>query len=161
MLLLRRRWAAIRLSHERLLRYREAGFTLNSLCLGLMGSSLFNPETGRRLPTHIVVNPKSLSTGKIQDVDATYEHPLELPSCFRRALAYADCTFNYDRLTGERLSPEKTQEFRELGLAVNNALQRAIKQRLACNWPYCTERRSGGISPGSRNNVEPTDSGGM
>jgi hypothetical protein len=139
----------IRLSHERLLRHREMGFTLNSLCLGLMSESRFDPETGRRLPTYIVVDPKALASGKINDVDATYEHPLELPPCFRRALAYADCVFNYDRLTGGRLSAEKTQAFRELGLAVNNALQRAMEQRLVCNWPYCTERRGDRIAPGS------------
>jgi hypothetical protein len=139
----------IRVSHERLLRYREMGFTLNSLCLGLMSSSLFDPETGKRLPTYIVVDPKSLASGKRHDVEATYEHPLELPPCFRRALVYSDCVFNYDRLNGKRLPTAKTDAFRELGVALDNAFQRAIEQRLVCNWPYCTERRTGELNPGS------------
>jgi hypothetical protein len=32
---------------------------------------------------------------------------------------------------------------------LNNAFQRAIEQRLVCNWPYCTERRTGSFHPGS------------
>lgn len=139
----------IRVSHELLLRYSERGFTLNSLCLGLMSSSLFDPETGKRLASYIVVDPKALASGKIDDIDATYEHPLELPQCFHRALVYSDCVFNYDRLTGKRLSELNTASFRQLGLALNNAFQQAIDQRIFCNWPYCTERRTDGLAPGS------------
>jgi hypothetical protein len=139
----------IRVSHDLLLHYRERGFTLNSLCLGLMSETLFDPETGKRLPTYIMVDPKSLASGKIRDIDVTYEHPLELPQCFNRALVYSDCTINFDRLTGDRLPKEKIEAFRTLGLALNNAFQRAIEQRLVCNWPYCSERRTGRFVPGS------------
>jgi hypothetical protein len=139
----------IRVSHERLVRYHTKGFTLNSLCLGLMSETLFDPETGKRLPTFIFASAESLAAGKADSVDATYEHPMELPNCFRRALAYSDCVFNFDRLTGERLPQSKTQAFRELGLAVNKALERAIEQRLVCNWPFCTERRNDNLAPGS------------
>ena len=64
----------IRVSHERLVRYRNKGFTLDSLCLGLMSSTLFDPETGKRLPTYIVAKAESMATGNVNSVDATYEH---------------------------------------------------------------------------------------
>jgi hypothetical protein len=131
----------ITVSHERLLRYAERGFTLNSLCLGLMSETLFDPETGRRLPTYILVNAAKAAGGTPPDVESTFEHPLELPSCFRRALPYMDCVFNFDRLTGEPLSDAKKLGFRELGRSLNEALERAVAERLVCRWPFCSERR--------------------
>jgi hypothetical protein len=133
----------ITVSHERLLRYRDMGFTLNSLCLGLMSETLFDPETGKRLPTFIVIDADAAaSSGTIRGNDTTYEHPLELPRCFRRALPYSDCVFNFDRLTGQPLSEDKKLAFQALGKSLNEAFERAIKERLVCSWPFCTERRS-------------------
>ena len=38
--------------------YTDRGFSLNSMCMGLMSGIRFDPETGDHLPTYIVVAPK-------------------------------------------------------------------------------------------------------
>jgi hypothetical protein len=136
----------IAISHERLIRYRTGGYTLNSLCLGLISESKFDPETGERLPTFIV------STKGI-----TQEHPLELPSCYQRALPFSDCTFNFDRLTGKRLTVDEKSKVREIGRGIDDAMVAAIKERAVCSWPFCAERwpkmesywSEGSLAPGS------------
>jgi Helix-hairpin-helix containing domain len=96
-------------SHERLIRYQEMGFTLNSLCLGLVSSTRFDPETGTRLPTYVAAYTVSLRR------KFSAERPLELPKCFSRALIYTDCEFNFDRRTGKPLSENQKQAFKKLG----------------------------------------------
>jgi hypothetical protein len=143
----------ISVSHERLHRYREIGFTLQSLCFGLLSESLFDPETGKRLPTYIAIDfdkIKKINQGREQyvrnnpflnyDVSMTAEHPLELPQCYRRALPYTDCVFNFDRLTGARLGDIERHNFKRLGEALDAAMVTAVRQRLACTWPYCPKR---------------------
>jgi hypothetical protein len=145
----------ISVSHERLVRYREMGFTLQSLCLGLLSETRFDPETGKRLPTYLAIDfdkIKRINKGREQfvrdnpflnyDVSMTAEHPLELPQCYRRALPYTDCAFNFDRLTGERLSDVAKDNFKRLGQALDAAMESAILQRLVCPWPYCPKRYS-------------------
>jgi hypothetical protein len=144
--------ALLTVSQERLARYRQNGFTLNSLCLGLVSETKFDPETGKRLPTYIVIDPtkvvetKKIAHGKesiernIEEVFVSNEFPLELPSCFRRGLPYSDCVFNFDRFTGKPLSEAKKNAFRQLGRALDEAMQRAIENRLVCAWLFCSER---------------------
>jgi hypothetical protein len=133
-------------SHERLLRYRDMGFTLNSLCLGLISETKFDPETGERLPTYVAIAQKAWDERKKQYPKVTVEsylsleHPLELPKCFRRALPYSDCDFKFDRLTGKPLPETKRRQFKVLGEALNETMQQAIKHRLVCTWPFCLER---------------------
>jgi hypothetical protein len=133
-------------SHERLLRYRDMGFTLNSLCLGLISETLFNPETGQRLPTYVALNQQLYDDRRRQYPKVTpesfmsLEHPIELPKCFSRALPYIDCVFNFDRLTGRPLPRARTEEIKRLGEAVNRVMQEAIERRLLCSWPFCRER---------------------
>jgi hypothetical protein len=144
----------IAVSHERLARYRELGFSLNSLCLGLMSESRFDPETGSRLPTFVMAETDTSTPNKVSVV--SYEHPLELPVCYRRALPFTDCTFNYDRLTGKRLSLSETKKVTNIGLTIDGAMKSAIAQRLVCTWPFCFERwpkmedygREGSLSAG-------------
>jgi hypothetical protein len=145
----------IAVSHERLVRYRDMGFTLNSLCLGLLSETKFDPETGNRLPTFIVAKIDSANTSDSGAADkqnsasaekkekvtvVTYEHPIELPICYRRALPFTDCNFDFDRLTGKRLSPAQRKNIHDIGLAIDNAMEKAISQRLVCTWPFCFER---------------------
>jgi hypothetical protein len=136
----------ISVSHERLTRYRELGFTLNSLCLGLISGTLFDPETGRRLPTFITFNQKEFEENRkrtpILDRDdyVSQEHPLELPKCFSRALPFSDCVFNFDRLTGKPLSKAKRERFRAYGQRIKSAMDEAIKRRVICTPPFCHER---------------------
>ena len=146
----------ISVAHERLLRYRDMGFTLNSLCLGLISETRFNPETGQRLPTYIAINQKMFDERRKQYPNLTpesfmsLEHPIELPKCFSRALPYSDCAFNFDRLTGKPLSNAKKEEIKVLGETVNRVMQDAIERRLLCGWPFCRERWT--IDPPDRDN---------
>jgi hypothetical protein len=47
-------------SDEFLARYRAKGFTRESLCLGLISFARFDPETGKRLPTYMVIDEKAV-----------------------------------------------------------------------------------------------------
>jgi hypothetical protein len=47
-------------SDEFLARYVAKGFTLESLCLGLVSEARFDPETGKRLPTFVFFNLEGL-----------------------------------------------------------------------------------------------------
>jgi hypothetical protein len=46
--------ALISISEEFLARYKAKGFSRESLCMGLASRALYDPETGRRLPTYIL-----------------------------------------------------------------------------------------------------------
>lgn len=47
-------------SDDLLARYKAKGFTLESLCMGLVSEARFDPETGKRLPTYIHFNVDGL-----------------------------------------------------------------------------------------------------
>jgi len=125
-------------SHERLVRYRELGFTLNSLCLGLVSYTRFDPETGARLPSYIAADSETVARSGASHVST--ERPLELPKCFYRALIYTDCKLNFDRKTGKPLSEKQRQTFKRLGEAIDEIMQKAMAKHILCAWPYCAER---------------------
>jgi hypothetical protein len=126
----------ITISHEMFLAYRARGFTLNSLCLGLMSSTRYDPETGSRLPTFIAINAERPDG----HTSVSYEHPLKLPDCFRRALPYLDCAFNFHRMTGEPLPESRKAQYAELGRSVNAMIEAAMARGQFCKWPFCSER---------------------
>jgi hypothetical protein len=143
----------IAVSHDKLLAYRAKGFTLNSLCLGLISAAKFDPVTGSRLPTYIAIDAERIAEHKKKypvetakdptgalGAFVTSEHPLELPDCFRRALPYSDCTFNYHRMTGAPLPEVMKEEYAQLGRSVTEMIQNAITKQQFCRWPFCSER---------------------
>jgi hypothetical protein len=145
----------ISVSTERLLRYRQRGFMLNSLCLGLVSETKFDPDSGRRIPTYIYGRPGTAApppqpskskkeTGAGIQFLVTDERPLELPDCFRRGLPLLDCTFNFDRMTGKRLSSQMTRALREIGLAIDQKMRFALKHGHVCDPSGCVERDFGG-----------------
>lgn len=102
-------------------RFISRGFTRQSLCLGLVSETRYNPETGERLPTYIVVNSQANKDLKDHDLhmnnDITHELPLDLPDCFRNGNPYSDCQFKFGRLTGKKLTVEETDIYHRLGAA--------------------------------------------
>jgi hypothetical protein len=118
----------ISISDEVLARFRKEGFSLEATCLGLVSQSRFDPETGRRLATYMIVYQDydpSLVPG--EPGFATEELPLELPKCFRNGTPYSDCVFRYGRESGKPLSREATVNYRLLGIAIANCLSRDLK----------------------------------
>jgi hypothetical protein len=109
----------ISLSSSFLARFTSRGFSRQSACLGLVSESKYNPETGQRLPTYIIVNPAYLK-GKPNPHDtffnvSPHEHPLDLPNCFRNGNPYTDCQFRFGRLTGKKLTEQETNIYHKLG----------------------------------------------
>jgi hypothetical protein len=113
----------ISLSSSFLERFISRGFSRQSACLGLVSQSKYDPETGRRLPTYIIINPVHLKGGKPTPQFETefdvspHEHPLDLPNCFRNGNPYTDCQFRFGRMTGKKLTAEETNIYHQLGEA--------------------------------------------
>lgn len=116
----------ISISAEFLAYYRQQGFSRRSLCMALISGIRFNPETGRRLASYVVVY--GLASDDLPDGDVSEEFPLAIPSCFARALPYSDCTWNFDAVTGKKLRASDTQKLKAFGRKVEEAI-RAFKSR--------------------------------
>lgn len=148
-------------SGEVLARFRAKGFTLETMCMGLVGEARFDPETGRRLPTFVVYptamlrhhiekdflaiepakarrfrgrDPESLTIEEIAECCSegrviSPELPYDLPTCFRNANPYSDCTWRYAIKSGERLSDRSVAKFRDLGRAIEAAMARTLKAK--------------------------------
>jgi hypothetical protein len=124
---------SVSVSDAYLARYLARGFSLNSLCMALVSLALFDPESGKRLPSYIIANFKNIDEQRQEGGDLTDELPLEVPDCFKRGLPYTDCTMNFDMHNGSRISAEQRQAFRDLGTAIDQAFRRAMAEGVACD----------------------------
>lgn len=140
----------IAISDALLSAHTSKGFTLESLCLALVSEIRFDPETGKRLPTYIVVNREALQQDlrgrditRMSDRDlldccsetgiASEEQPLAVPACFKGGAPYSDCAWRWDADTGRKLTEAETRRFRELGRAIETGIARAMKGEMkAC-----------------------------
>src|SRR5262249_50017949 len=117
------------ISNEFFARYKSRGFSLESLCLGLLGETRYDPETGRRLPTYIYVDMQNLASELREDparkdpafgaASTSNEMPLDLPDCFKNGTPYKDCVFRFGRKTGKALTAAETATYAELGAALD------------------------------------------
>jgi len=102
------------ISDELLGFYKSQGFSRRSACLALVSGIRFNPETGQRLATYILVDRKLLKRTNNEPSAASGELPLSLPKCFAGGTPYSDCAWNYDLLTGKKLASNATVEQPEM-----------------------------------------------
>jgi hypothetical protein len=117
------------ISNELFARFKSRDFTVESVCLGLLSQTRYDPETGRRLPTYIFVDTEELARELREDPARTdpafgvgsisEEAPLDLPDCFRNGTPYIDCVFRFGRLTGKTLTPAETATYAKLGAAID------------------------------------------
>jgi hypothetical protein len=113
----------ISISAELLAYYVQQGFSRRSLCMALISAIRFDPETGRRLATYVVVYGLRALRKPLNGMDSVSpELPLAIPSCFARALPYSDCTWNFDAFTGKRLSLTLTRRFKAFGQKLEDAI---------------------------------------
>jgi hypothetical protein len=97
-------------------RFKQRGFSVEAMCLGLVSKTHFDPESGRRLPTYILVDRVG-EPGTISD-----ELPLDLPDCFKNANPYTDCQFRFGRVTGKTLTVAETDAYKRLGAAIDEVM---------------------------------------
>ncbi len=132
----------ISVSTELMARYKVKGFSRHSLCLGLLSEARYNPETGARLPTYLIVdeaelkkalkgrNPKTMTTKQLENCCGEQytgnELPLVVPDCFKNGAPYSDCNWRFDLKTGAALTPATTQRYREFGLALERGMARIL-----------------------------------
>jgi hypothetical protein len=121
----------ISMSDEFLSRFLSRGFTLQSACLGLISETHYDPESGRRLATYMIVDREMIKQRSDEPGAATEELPLELPACFKSANPYTDCAFRYGRKTGKKLSSGETAAYRMLGAAIDAILAKEAKGKSA------------------------------
>ena len=93
--------------------------------MALISGIRFNPETGRRLATYVVIyDLNQLRKHPYDEVGwLSPELPLAIPSCFARALPYSDCTWNFDAVTGKKLRAADTQRFKAFGRKLEEAFR--------------------------------------
>lgn len=105
------------LSEEFLATYRAQGFSRETLCMALVSSIRFNPETGARLATVQMADIEELSRPDYfgEPGPISEEIPLQIPACFRRGMPLVDCRFAYDPLSGARLTAEETARIAAAG----------------------------------------------
>jgi hypothetical protein len=127
------------ISNDVLSRFTRRGFSVQSVCLGLVsGGNRYDPETGRRMPTYVIFDKPAME-GKYtegwrqQGIEVTpgpeedyisEELPLDLPDCFKNGNPYTDCVFRFDRITGKLLTPEQTNMFARLGTTIDKELRK-------------------------------------
>jgi hypothetical protein len=107
--------------------YFAKGFSRRSLCLALISGIRFNPETGRRLATLVLVDRKALAKAKRENRnpewgEASEELPLSVPDCFKQALPYSNCRWSYDPLSGRKFSAQKVKNYAGLGSQIEALL---------------------------------------
>jgi hypothetical protein len=113
----------ISVSEDFLSHYKSKGFSRRSLCLALVSGIRFNPETGARLATYILINDlEAVRTGAVESGSLSDELPISIPDCFRNGVPYSDCAWNYDPLSGRRLNAEVTDEYKRIGIRLDNRL---------------------------------------
>lgn len=113
----------ISISDDLLKHYQSQGFSRRSACMALVSGIRFNPETGARLATYILIDPKLIKNGAPADAGASSDElPLSLPRCFNRGLPYSDCAWNYDPMTGVHLPASEVKKFREIGARIEKFL---------------------------------------
>jgi hypothetical protein len=119
---------ALSINADLLAHYVQQGFSRRSLCMALVSGIRFNPETGQRLATYVVIyDLKRLRKHPYDEVGSlSPELPLAVPPCFARALPYTDCTWNFDAVTGKKLRAADTRNFKAYGRKFEEAI-RALK----------------------------------
>jgi hypothetical protein len=96
--------------------YKEKGFSLENVCMVLRsGQVRFDPETGARLPTYVIVD------GSGKEASITDELLFQAPSCFARGtlskgqfsatLNPIGCKVNYHPWSGRKLDPSEVAFF--------------------------------------------------
>lgn len=102
-------------------RFKQRGFSIEAMCLGLISETHYDPESGRRLPTYILVDRARMKSGEPGAVSD--ELPLDLPDCFKNANPYSDCRFRFGRVTGKTLTAAETDAYKRLGAAIHGAMR--------------------------------------
>jgi len=117
--------------------YKSRGFSLHSLCLGLVSQRKFDPEMGTRLPTVIFFdepglttalkgrNPRSMNADELEQLSEEFtseELALTVPDCFKNGTPYSDCSWRFDVDSGKRLDEAATLRYKALGQKFERAM---------------------------------------
>jgi hypothetical protein len=114
-------------------RFKQRGFSVEAMCLGLVSNTHYDPETGRRLPTYILVYREQFKEnmrryGKVVDLGVVSDElPFDLPDCFKNGNPYTDCRFRFGRVTGKTLTAAQTVAYKRLGAAIDKVMEVKIR----------------------------------
>jgi hypothetical protein len=118
----------IDLSEQAFAPYRSKGFDLKNLCMVLTSGQIrFDPETGQRLPTYVIIHHYRQNDGTISNF-ASDELLFYAPPCFARGkitrgnlfaqMKPLGCTVEYHPWSGRKLSSEESRFFTENALLI-------------------------------------------
>jgi hypothetical protein len=112
------------ISDDMLSAFKARGFSLESVCLGLISSFNFDPDTGRAVPFAVLGKGEPL--------------PLNLPDCFKRGLPLLDCKWTYYHDVGVKAQEGEHEANRKVGTEID-AIAVARMRRAGPNgveYPY-------------------------
>jgi hypothetical protein len=139
----------ISISDDLLATYKAQGFSRRSACMALVSGIRFNPENGKRLTSYILMDRKLIKNGQPTDAGAMSDAlPLSLPSCFKNGLPYSDCAWNFDPMSGKKLSAQQTAKFKAFGPKIETFLSDA-KRKSAFSYMDESEFSKGMIMVGA------------
>lgn len=127
------------ISDDVVARYAKRGFTRETLCLAIAGAPLYDPYTGKRLPTFVFRDPAGVAAvlagrdpAKVDDVELiaagvlTDEIPLAAPTCFRNGKPHVDCEWRYSERTGRQRTTGSIRSFARAGERLQETMADAI-----------------------------------
>jgi hypothetical protein len=142
--------SVIAVSDTVLAHYKAKGFSLRTLCMGLMSEIRFNPETGKRLASYVIINEtarvgllkalkgrdlRKMTAQQLDDCCGEWtsgmddqERPLAIPTCFKNGTPYLDCVWRYGVKTGVKIAQASTDRFGAYGRALDAAMKRALER---------------------------------
>lgn len=106
----------VSISDAMLAHFTARGFTIGSLCFGMLRSIDHEPETGVEVPK-VFINA---------DENTTYEIAINLPDCLKNATPYFDCKINYDHQYGGALPIDEQRAIEEFGKYVDEGVRALI-----------------------------------
>jgi hypothetical protein len=110
-------------SDEMLAAFKSRGFSVLSLCIGLVSYSRFDPQTGKPMP--------------IAEIAGHGEIPLNLPNCFHRAMPFSDCRFQFDHLWGGKHDQPRVKDLSAVGSAIDVIARKQMRaQAQKIFYPY-------------------------
>lgn len=124
---------AVTVSPELVAAYRAKGFSVGSLCLGILSGVRFDPATGARLATFVVADLEMMKdmAAEIEQygVDPfmmSRELTLEVPACFAGGRPMTDCDWRHEPMTGKPLNEDGLRFVRELAAAADRVGREAV-----------------------------------
>lgn len=106
--------------------YSPKGFSVGSLCMGMLSGIRFHPTTGARLVTFVVADVEAVRLYGADPFAISSEVTLEVPTCFAAGKPLSDCDWKFAPMSGARLDKQTLKSLAGLAGKAAEAGQAAV-----------------------------------